>query len=415
MKTGAKKVQFVELDGTSASYYGLLGILAALVLAGLGAAYYVEHHGHIVTGMNNVVVWGVPHVFAVFLIVAASGALNVASIGSVFAKAPYKPLAPFSGLLAVALLIGGLVVLVLDLGRPDRLTVAMTTYNFKSIFSWNIYLYTGFIAVVAVYLWMLMDRRMAVYSKPAGVSAFVWRIILTTGTGSIFGFLVARDAYDAAILAPLFVVLSLAYGMAVFLLVLMATYGWAERPLGDAILLRLKGLLAVFVAAGLYFVAVHHLTNLYITERHGYERYILLEGGAFTAAFWIGQVLLGSIVPMALLWHKRLGRTRPVIALASVLVILGGLAQMFVTIPGGQAYPLEIFPGKEILSSALADGQVVTYHPAFPEFVLGVGGFALAFLLVALAVKILRFLPVSLADSAVDPHHHHPEPARAAA
>jgi Ni/Fe-hydrogenase subunit HybB-like protein len=113
----------------------------------------MEHHGHYVTGMNNQVVWGMPHVFAVFLIVAASGALNVASISSVFGKAAYKPLAPLSGLLAIALLAGGLAVLVLDLGRPDRLIVAMTYYNFKSIFAWNIFLYTGFMAVVVVYLW----------------------------------------------------------------------------------------------------------------------------------------------------------------------------------------------------------------------------------------------------------------------
>ena len=50
------------------------------------------------------------------------------------------------------LLVGGLLVLVLDLGRPDRLIVAMTTYNSKSIFAWNILLYTGFMAVVAVLL-----------------------------------------------------------------------------------------------------------------------------------------------------------------------------------------------------------------------------------------------------------------------
>ena len=50
----------------------------------------MEENGHIVTGMNNRIVWGLPHVFAIFLIVAASGALNVASIGSVFGKAPYK-------------------------------------------------------------------------------------------------------------------------------------------------------------------------------------------------------------------------------------------------------------------------------------------------------------------------------------
>ena len=99
----------------------------------------MEHQGHWVTGMSNAVVWGTPHVFAVFLIVAASGALNIASIGTVFGKPTYKPLGRLSGLLAVALLMGGLLVLVLDLGRPDRLIVAMTTYNFRSIFAWNIY------------------------------------------------------------------------------------------------------------------------------------------------------------------------------------------------------------------------------------------------------------------------------------
>ena len=56
-------------------------------VAGL-AALYMEHNGHWVTGMTNQVVWGTPHIFAIFLIVAASGALNVASIGTVFGARP---------------------------------------------------------------------------------------------------------------------------------------------------------------------------------------------------------------------------------------------------------------------------------------------------------------------------------------
>jgi len=400
-----KKVQFLEIEGRSLGYYALLGVLGLLVAVGLGAAHYMEHHGHVVTGMSNQVVWGIPHVFAVFLIVAASGALNVASIASVFGKTAYKPLAPLSGLLAIAFLIGGLAVLVLDLGRPDRLIVAMTHYNFKSIFAWNIFLYTGFAAIVAGYLWMMLDRRMSGYSTPVGYVAFIWRLILTTGTGSIFGFLVARDAYDTALLAPLFVVLSLAYGMAVFLLVLMASYRWTERPLGDVLLLRMKNLLGIFVAAGLYFVAVYHLTNLYFTERHGFERYILLDGGSFAQVFWLGQVLLGGIVPLVLLFHPTLGRSRTVIGVASALVILGGLAQMYVTIPGGQAYPLEVVPGKEVVGSTFFDGVVASYSPSLPEVALGVGGIGLALLLVAVAVKVLRFLPLTLDDASVDPHH----------
>ncbi|MDH5471095.1 MAG: polysulfide reductase NrfD, partial [Gammaproteobacteria bacterium] len=201
-----KPIDFREIDG-GLPFYMLVGFIGVFVLAALGAAYYMEHNGHWVTGMSNQVIWGTPHVFAVFLIVAASGALNVASISSVFNKTAYKPLARLSGLLAITLLVGGLAVLVLDLGRPDRLIVAMTYYNFKSIFAWNIILYTGFMAIVAIYLWMMMERKMNRFTKSAGLAAFVWRLILTTGTGSIFGFLVARQGYDAAIMAPMFIVM----------------------------------------------------------------------------------------------------------------------------------------------------------------------------------------------------------------
>src|SRR5512140_2705551 len=89
--------------------FWVLAALGALVSAiGIGAALYMEHHGHAVTGMTNQIVWGLPHVFAIFLIVAASGVLNVASIGSVFGKTAYKKRAPLSGLLTLAMLSGGL-------------------------------------------------------------------------------------------------------------------------------------------------------------------------------------------------------------------------------------------------------------------------------------------------------------------
>ena len=188
--------------------FWLLVALGGLVTAaGLGAAHYMEIHGHIVTGMDNQVVWGLPHVFAIFMIVAASGVLNVASIGSVFGQPAYKPRAPLSGLLCIALLSGGLMVLMLDLGRPERIIVAATHYNFTSVFAWNVILYSGMVGIVVVYLWTMFERRFNAWSKPAGIAALVWRFVLTTGTGSIFGFLVARQAYQSALLAPLFIVL----------------------------------------------------------------------------------------------------------------------------------------------------------------------------------------------------------------
>ena len=396
-------VHYLKIEGRSAGFFALLALLGTVVAAGLGATWYMEHNGHWVTGMNNQVMWGLPHVFAVFLIVAASGALNVASIASVFGRQLYKPLARLSGLLAVTLLIGGLAVLVLDLGRPERLIVAMTYYNFKSIFAWNIILYTGFFAIVAVYLWSMFERRFNNHTKSAGMAAFLWRLTLTTGTGSIFGFLVARDAYDSALYAPMFIIMSFAYGLAIFILVLFAATRWTGRPLGEVMVARLKNLLGVFVASVLYFVVAYHLTNLYMTGRHDVERFILLDGGVYTRLFWIGQILIGGVIPLVLLYSK-LGRSRAMISLAAVLVIVGGLIQMYVTIVGGQAFPMPLFPDKEV-SSSFFDGVVASYTPSLPEILLGIGGIGLALGITVFAIKVLPFLPQSLADADVDPHY----------
>ena len=372
-------------------YYALLAVGGIVVLAGLYSVYLMEHHGHIITGMNNQIVWGMPHVFAIFLIVAASGVLNVASIGSVFGKADYKARAPLAGLLSIAMLSGGLAVLMLDLGRPDRIIVAATNYNLTSVFAWNVVLYSGLFATVAVYLWTMMERRMNRWSKPAGLAVFAWRFILTTGTGLIFAFLVARQAYGSALLPPLFIVISFAWGMAVFHITHAALYAWADKELDPVIMQRMKNLLGVFIIGTLYLVASYHLTNLYFARQSDFERFILVDGGVFPQLFWWGYVLIGNILPLLLIYAPKLGKTKCVVA-ASLLVILGGLGFLYVFIIGGQAYPLDIFPGYQA-SSTFGDGQIASYHPSLYEFLLGVSGLAIAFLITAVGVRVLNFMP----------------------
>ena len=372
----------------------LLGLGGLVVLAGLYAFFTLEHHGHVLTGMNNQIVWGLPHVFAVFLIVAASGALNVASIGSVFGKPMYKARAPLSGMLALAMLVGGLAILVLDLGRPDRLIVAMTYYNFKSIFAWNMIFYNGFFAIVGLYLLTLMDRKLKAWSKPVGFIAFLWRLSLTTATGSIFGFIVARAGYNSALMAPMFIIMSFAYGLAIFMVVQSSMYRWNGLRLDENIRRRMKNLLAVFVGASLYFTIVFHLTNLYFAKQWAFERFILLDGGIYTFMFWVGQVILGGIVPIILMFIPRSRDTQTMCFcfLAPSLVILGGLAQMFVTIVGGQAFPMAMFPGHEV-SSSFYDGVVASYTPSVWEWMLGLGGVGIAFVVTVVAVRMFKFMP----------------------
>lgn len=376
----------------------LLYGIVALSLIGLGLFSFItlEHEGHWLTGMNNQVVWGLPHVFAIFLIIAASGILNIASISSVFNIKIYKPLGRLSALLAICLLTGGLIVLVLDLGRPDRLVVAMTTFNFKSIFAWNIFLYSGFMAVIAIYLWMMFEARYNKFVGKVGAFAFAWRVTLTTGTGSIFAFLVAKEAYGA-LSAPLFIALSLLMGTAIFYKILF----WMDRglgvPLGAEIISRFRKLLIYFIFTVLYITVLAHLTSLYITKNHDFEFFLLFSENIYTFLFWVGQIGLGTIIPLVILYNKKLSKSALGILLASILVILGGFIMLYIIIISGQAYPLDIFPGYNE-SSTFYDGAISAYTPSIYEVMLGLGGVGISAAIYIFAIMVLDFTPKNLGD-----------------
>jgi len=86
---------------------------------------------------------------------------------------------------------------------------------------------------------------------------------------------------------------------------------------------------------------------------------------------------------------------RAAVVTACVLVVLGGLAQMYVTLIGGQAYPQVLFPGM-VEASSFFDGEIHPYSPSLPEVLLGLGGMALAAAIVAVALRALALLPERL-------------------
>jgi molybdopterin-containing oxidoreductase family membrane subunit len=213
-------------------------------------------------------------------------------------------------------------------------------------------------------------------------------------------------------LAPLFILTSFALGLAIFALVLVAGFETLGRPVGARLLARLRQLLAVFVAAVLYFVAVYHLTNIYMAGHRGIESFVLLNGGIYTGLFWLGQVGIGGAVPLVLLLRRvprdDTTRLRRSLLAGAAAVVAGGLCQFYVLIIGGQAYPLKMFPGM-VVRSSFYDGVVHSYIPRWPETVLALSGVAVAALIVLIGVRLLPFLPEGLADEVVSAHGARPQ------
>ena len=90
--------------------------------------------------------------------------------------------------------------------------------------------------------------------------------------------------------------------------------------------------------------------------------------------------------------------------MASILVLIGGFFQLYVIVIGGQAYPMSLFPGKDVLASSFLDGAVADYIPSLPEALLGIAGIAIAMTLVAVGSRMLKVLPESLEDPADAEH-----------
>ncbi|MCB1513908.1 MAG: polysulfide reductase NrfD, partial [Hyphomicrobiaceae bacterium] len=253
------------------------------------------------------------------------------------------------------------------------------------------------------YLFTMMDRGMAKSGKATktmGWLAFTWRLALTTGTGSIFGFLAAREAYDSAIMAPLFIAASFLYGLAFTVLVLLTVCRETRQQLmSEEMVTKFRNLIVIFALAVLYFTTVKHLTALYASEHHGVEAFILRDGGIYTFLFWVGHVLVGNVMPLLiaafLSGDGRMFSGRQGLAIASVLALFGGLAFIYVTIIGGQAYPLELLPGMDVKSSFL-DGEVASYAPSLPEVLLGLAGISIAMLATGIALKVMPFLPTGI-------------------
>ena len=189
----------------------------------------------------------------------------------------------------------------------------------------------------------------------------------------------------------MFIVLSLGYGLACYLLILclfLPEQSWQEFKN------RLSRLLALFIVCGLAMSMLYHLANFWWFGAQGFEKYLLFEGGIYRWLIWGGHLVLGNIIPLMLLGLSYKQNNRSSTILISSLVILGGIAQFYALIIGGQAYPMPLIEGYDSASSFF-DGAIASYSPSHWEVMLGLGGFALSLLLAGFSMRVFRILPES--------------------
>jgi molybdopterin-containing oxidoreductase family membrane subunit len=383
-------LEFEKIEGKSVSYYVSLGILGALAVAGLIATWWVSEQGIWVTGMNNRVPWGLQIVMAVYYIGLSAGSLVISGLYGVFGKVEYKPFARIAVYIAMLFLIAGLLSILTDQGRMDRVFVEpFVHFNLQSMFSINPILYNGHILICVLYLWALFEEKTKLTTVVATV-AFGWAFCVHSGTGAIFGF-GARVLYESPLLPAAFVAAAMASGTALMILVIVALFKATKRHLDDELVLWLGRFLAVCVLVVVYFLFMENAYRAYVVELRHAAMYYLFEG-VHGLLFWGGLVFLGLCVPMLILFNKRTGKSIKWVVFASALVVFGVLCERYVIVIPGLTHPPELFPGMEVVGPGLREG-IVDYHVSLAEVIQALGVFGVIGFLFIWGLKTFKLLP----------------------
>jgi molybdopterin-containing oxidoreductase family membrane subunit len=391
-------VKFKPIDGNSPQYYVLLFVLLGFALAGFYSTYLMVDRGIYLSGMTNRVPWGSQIVMAIFYIGLSAGSLVVSGLYGIFGKMEYKPFARMAAYLAMLFLIAGLLSIVTDQGRVDRVfTKPFLHLNPLSMFSINPALYMGHIMICIIYLWALFEEK-GKLTKFASVLVVVWALCVHSGTGAIFAF-VPRGLYNSPLLPVSFVAAALSSGAALMIIVIVSLFRITRRRLDNELAFWLGRLLAIFIVLPMYVILIENAHRMYLIESResGFD---FLFGGYHSIMFWGGLIFFGSIIPALLLFNRRTGRSLPWVVCSSVLVVIGVLCERYLIVIPGQIHPPDLFPGMEIIGSALEEG-VAVYNISILEILQALGVLsAIGFMFVV----GLKYLPLAPVEARVNGH-----------
>jgi molybdopterin-containing oxidoreductase family membrane subunit len=383
-------IQFDSIEGNSWTYRIVLIVLAALAVAGFIATLWVIEKGIWVTGMNNRIPWGLQIVMAVYYIGLSAGSLVISGLYGVFGKLEYKPFARIAVYMAMLFLIAGLLSILTDQGRMDRVFVQpFVHFNLQSMFSINPLLYSGHILICVIYLWALFTEKKTM-TKVVATLAFGWAFCVHSGTGAIFGF-GARMLYESPLLPAAFVAAAMASGTALMIITIVVLFRVTNRQVDDELIIWLGRFLAICVLIVLYFLFMENAYRVYVVDLRDAGVYYLF-GGLHSIMFWVGLILIGCCIPMFILFRKKTGTSVRWILIASIMVVFGILCERYVIVLPGLMHPPELFPGMLVSGSGVPEGYVA-YSVGYLEILQALGVLGVIGFMFLWGLKNLKLLP----------------------
>ena len=396
-----------------------LVVLSLIVAAGMIAWSYQLWRGLAVTAMTDYFSWGIYIVDFVFFIGISMAGTLISAILRLSGAEWRRPITRMAEGITVIALVMAAVMIVADMGRPDRLWKVFVYGRFQSPIIWDVLSLTTYLAGSILYLYLPLIPDLAILRDHSATFsrwrrwlytklALGWRgtsqqhrtleravsimaivllpvaISIHTVTAWLFG-TTLRPGWHTTIMGPDFVVGALYSGIAAVLCV-MALFRWMfhlERYITLEHFRKLSLLLLVSCFAYMYFVVNEYLGPGYTG---GAEQHVLssIFSGAYAMEFW-SMAVLGLVVPAAILVIPPF-RTVKGIVIASLLVNVGMWLKRFVIVVPTLSSPF--------MPPMLRAGSYLSYIPTWVEWTITASAFAASCLFYIIFSKIFPIVSI---------------------
>ncbi|MBK7895223.1 MAG: NrfD/PsrC family molybdoenzyme membrane anchor subunit [Candidatus Promineifilaceae bacterium] len=389
-------------------------VLALLMVAGLAAAITVFINGLVVTNLTDLVPWGLWIGIDLSAIALSAGAFTLSAAVYLFGWKQLQPLARtavFVGFLGYTM---AMLCLLMDIGRPDRFWHAIAFWNIHSPL-WEVTMCVMFYFTVLLLevlpivgeaswfkaRWPKLSHRLHGIHKYAPVLAIFglgFSLLHQSSLGATYGVLKARPIWYKPSLAVLFIVSAVIGGLSLTVLSSKLAALFSERAnVRDDILDKVSKVIGWMLFGYLYLRFWDTLGMEYTLEPGRTEGLHILTSGALAFNFWIGELLLGILVPAIILVTAKLRREPRLHLLALVLAVGGLVAYRWDTNIVGQMVAFSYLPTQ-------LEPLYTAYKPALVEVLVGLGVIAYGLLAFTLGVRYLNVVDHStLPEEVVEP------------
>lgn len=336
-----------------------------LFLFGAWGLYGRLVHGHLHAGYGSYVVWGLWVAMYLFFAGIAAGAFMMATLDFLFHVKAFRGTGLLALWVSLCSLAAGLLLIGLDLGHLERFWRVYLQGNPGSLMFQMVWGYTLFGLVLAAALFLAVrspEGRPLHLVLVTGVGLLL-SLFVSGAVGALLGVLANRPFWHVGLFPVQFPVFSLASGTAA-MLVALALFGPRDDPrLPDQLWLLSLGTVVLGLVK-LYFLWADLSQSIYGHVPENVQAVTAVLFGPYWWVFWVLQLVLGTLVPVAVLARPGLAR-RPVWAgWMGVLVLVGyAVARLNIVIPA------QVIPGLGGLDEAYHDRRLTfTYFPSLEEW-----------------------------------------------